>query len=232
MPRGRPSTKNRPQWALAIAARRASLGLTQEELADRSGVLSQKVVSDFENARTDLRETSVPRAAALARALGWSLYELQDATGVDLGLGRNPNSALTVAAVHGVEVFPLAAADNALLPAYGHSVMLAPRSDGQPHPPHLRAFVMNSDEMTVLGQRSLHEGDYVVTDLHDQSLNHNDLYVIVRNGQVHVRRFKATEMGRGFYADNVTHDPIPTSGTRIVGRVYRLWSDRAPSPMN
>lgn len=230
MPRGRTSTRIRPQWALVIAARRASLGITQEEVAARTGdVLNQKNVSDFEGGRVHLADTTVPRAAALARALEWSLFELQEATGVDLGLTRHADSTLRPVAMSGVPTYPLTAAlhDAPPLPT---TVMLSPRTDAQPHPPQLRAYVMPSDEMQVAGQRSIHPGDYVVTDLGDHRLVHNALYVVTRNGTAYVRRFKDTEMGSGFYADNVSYDPIPATGTHIVGRVYRLSSaDRAPT---
>ena len=121
------------------------------------------------------------------------------------------------------------AADDASVPPEPISVMLGPAKDGQPHPENLRAFLMDSDEMMVPGQRSIHPGDYIVTDLNDQTLVPNALYVVVRNGKAHVRRLKDTEMGRGFYADNVSYDPFPATGTRVVGRVYRLASDRTPT---
>lgn len=230
MPRGRPSTKEKPRWALALASRRAALDFTQDEVADRTeGVLNQKNVSDFENARVDLRDTTVTRAAALARALDWTLFDLQDATGIDLGLGRNPASTVKPLAAHGVPLYPMKAAVNPSLPPYEFSVMLQPRRDGQPHPATLKAFVMDSDEMTVPGKRSLSEGDYVVVDMAAHELEHGQQYVVQRNGTVHVRRYKENEMGRGYYADNVLHEPIPTQGTKVIGRVYRLSSpDRSP----
>lgn len=234
MPRGRPSAKVKPQWALALASRRAALGLTQDDIADRTeGVLGQKNVSDFENARVDIRDTTVTRVAALARALEWTLFDLQDALGVNLGLGQNPASTVMPLAVHTVPSYPMGAALNPSLPPHAYSVMLGMRRDGRAHPKTLKAFVMDSDEMTVPGQRSLHPGDYVVVNLEDHELKAGDMYMVTRNGKAHVRRYKETEMGNGFYADNVSYDPLPMNGTQLIGRVYRLSSpDRAPATMN
>lgn len=211
--------------------RRTQLGLSQEAVSGRTGdLVAQRTVSHLENGKIYPTELTMARVTALARALDWTLFEMQEALGIDLGLTRNPASTLRPVAFGGVPTYPLAATLSDALPPHPVSVMLSPRSDGQAHPPRLRAYVMPTDEMQVPGQRSIHPGDYVVTDLDDHALVHNALYVVTRNGTPYVRRYKDTEMGSGFYADNVSYDPIPAHGTHVIGRVYRLSSaDRAPT---
>lgn len=84
-----PRPKNAvPEWALALKMRRLQLGgLTQEDVQARSGdAISQGTISDLERGKVALDSLNIKRAAALARALNWSLSELQTATGTDLGL--------------------------------------------------------------------------------------------------------------------------------------------------
>lgn len=232
MPRPRKdNTAIRPAWATALMARRMQLGLSQEAVAGRTGdALAQRTVSHLENGKIYPTELTMARVAALSRALNWTLYEMQDALGIDLGIGRNPASTLQTVASHAVPAYPMLAALDASVPPLDFAVMLSPPPFGSNHPRNLRAFVMHTDEMTVAGQRSIHPGDYVITDLGDAALVTGGLYVITRAGQAHVRRYKETELGNGYYADNISYDPLPTNGTHIVGRVYRLSSaDRAPT---
>lgn len=93
MPRG-PRPKNVvPEWALALKMRRLQLGnLTQEDIQIRSGeVISQGTISDLERGKVALDSLNIRRASALARALGWSLLELQHTTGIDLGIAPTPD---------------------------------------------------------------------------------------------------------------------------------------------
>jgi transcriptional regulator with XRE-family HTH domain len=61
--------------------------LTQEDIAARTGdAVSQRTVSHLEAGSIDLGSIAATRLAALTRALKWSLADLQEATGVDLGL--------------------------------------------------------------------------------------------------------------------------------------------------
>lgn len=86
MPR-RNKDHQRPEWARALLLRRMHLDRTQEEVAALGGdLLSQGTVSDLEQGRINLNRLETPRAVALARGLDWTLFQLQDETGVDLGL--------------------------------------------------------------------------------------------------------------------------------------------------
>lgn len=61
--------------------------ITQEQMAARTGyALTQIAISRLELGVINPDELSVPRLNALARALCWTPWELQQATGVDLGI--------------------------------------------------------------------------------------------------------------------------------------------------
>ena len=76
------------------------LGLSQEDIAlETDEHVSQRTVSALETGSTLLSSMAISRVIALARALNWSVAELQKATGVDLGslssnhVQENPSSA-------------------------------------------------------------------------------------------------------------------------------------------
>ena len=78
-----------PLWAQAIRARREELGkskgdkITQEEVAARTGdLVSQRTVSHLEKGTIDLSSLAYGRVVALAKALDWTLPEMQRATGL------------------------------------------------------------------------------------------------------------------------------------------------------
>lgn len=83
------AVKTPPPWAQAIRARRESLGtskadrVTQEDVAARTGdLLSQRTVSHIEQGSIELDNLAYGRVVALAKALNWTLPELQAATGL------------------------------------------------------------------------------------------------------------------------------------------------------
>ncbi len=75
-----------PKWATVLRLRRVELRLSQEEVAERTGhLIAQRTISHLETGRTHLTAFSYARVAALARALEWTLAEMQEGTGLDLG---------------------------------------------------------------------------------------------------------------------------------------------------
>jgi transcriptional regulator with XRE-family HTH domain len=75
----------KPPAALALQLRRVKLQLSQEKVALDAG-MSQAAYSDIERGARDLLSVPTGRVIALARALNWTLEEMQEATGVDFGL--------------------------------------------------------------------------------------------------------------------------------------------------
>lgn len=95
-----------PPWADVLRRRREELSeregvrVTQEEVSARTNdLVAQRTVSHLEKGTVDLASLAITRVAALARALRWTLYELQQATGVDLGI-EEPTAK-------GFQAFPL-----------------------------------------------------------------------------------------------------------------------------
>lgn len=68
-----------------IRARRTQIGKRQEDLANDAEV-SQKLISEIERGEQDLLSAGIGRVRNIARALEWSLNELQEQTGLDLGI--------------------------------------------------------------------------------------------------------------------------------------------------
>ena len=81
----------RDQAAQALFIRRHELGLSQEDVANTAGGISQRTVSELERGKYSPDKLTAGRAAALARALNWTLLDLQIATGVDFGLPEAPD---------------------------------------------------------------------------------------------------------------------------------------------
>lgn len=82
------SKREVPAWAAALKARRFELGKSQETVALDSGILNQTTVSELEGGKYELQNLTVARVTGLARGLEWSLAELEEETGIDLGLSQ------------------------------------------------------------------------------------------------------------------------------------------------
>lgn len=90
------AVSNPPLWAQAIKARREALGrskgdkVTQEEISARTGdAVSQRTVSHLEKGTIDIKTLAYGRVVALAKALDWTLPELQQATGLDMAIPQD-----------------------------------------------------------------------------------------------------------------------------------------------
>lgn len=84
----------------ALRARRMEIGKRQDDLASDAEV-SQKLISEIERGEQSLLAVGIGRARNIARALNWSLNDLQEATGLDLGVERpapKPSDAFTAKA--------------------------------------------------------------------------------------------------------------------------------------
>lgn len=208
--------------------RRLELGdLRQEDIAERTNdLVSPGTVSDLERGKATLDGLPTKRAAALAQALEWTLLEMQEATGVSLGLSPELlGASLEKVADQFAPVYPIAAAANPSLPAYPN-VVEALR--GTSHPANMRVFVASSNEMASTSRQSIQEGDHLYTDLDDtRDLRERYIYVITSGGQAYVRRWADTPFGFAWVPDNKDHPTIPPSQAEVVGRVYRVVGDRS-----
>lgn len=66
--------------------RRVELGKSQADVAFDSEVLTQTTVSELERGKYGPEDLTATRLASLARGLNWSVAELEQATGINLGL--------------------------------------------------------------------------------------------------------------------------------------------------
>lgn len=152
------------------------------------------------------------RVVALARALNWSLADMQAATGVDLGITpAEPISTSTPTPVYSLKA--LAAA--------------SPKPDGVnatpnpgPHPAHWMQTFMEGDEMSP----RIPEGFSIYFDT-DKTTPDRGIYVIRHAGRAHVRRYSELPSGPAWTADNPAYalSFIPAhADVQVLGKVYRI----------
>ncbi|WP_380059993.1 XRE family transcriptional regulator [Deinococcus hohokamensis] len=225
MTRG-PRPKNPiPEWALALRMRRLQLGnLTQEDIQARSGdTISQGTVSDLERGKITLDSLNVIRANGLARALGWTLADLQDATGVDLGAPRaeplptttEPNPVYSLQQLKDPTAQPL-------------GLNLTPSVKG--NPANWRQTIMDGDEM----EPRIRDGESIYFDT-DRTTPEKGVFVIIHQDRVYVRRYSDLPSGPAWTADNpaYAHQFIPhTPSVQVLGRIYRVVGIRDDKSLN
>ncbi len=223
MARG-PQPKNPvPAWALALKMRRVQLGnLTQEEIQARAeDVISQGTVSDLERGKITLDSLNVKRASALARALEWTLSDMQRATGVDLGISEAEDTAREATPVYRLQDLtnPKRQPDSTVF------VLPNPKV---PNPRNYVVALADSDEMASDRSGSIHSGDLLFIDTNDIAGDReNNNYVIEHAGHIHVRRLTKLPNGLAFTADNpaYAYKFIPAEQARVLGRIYRRVRD-------
>jgi len=205
--------------------RRLQLGnLTQEDVQVRSGdLISQGTISDLERGKVSLDSLNVRRAGALARALNWSLSQLQEATGIDLGV---PN-AEPVTTSEPTPVYLLK--DLAESDPQPHGFNITPNTGK--HPKNWRQTVMDGDEMAD----AIRDGESIYFDL-DITQPGSGIFIITHAGKVFVRRYAVLPSGPAWVAANpaYAHQFIPDSDeVKVVGRIYRVVGIReAPALLN
>ncbi|WP_169311948.1 helix-turn-helix domain-containing protein [Deinococcus maricopensis] len=221
-PRGRTTTRPIPHWASVLRARRTALGLAQDELAARSaGLLSQGTVSNLEVGKVHLGDLALTRAAALARALDWTLTDLQTHTGLDLGV--TPIAPLSRRTA---DVYPLQAALTPQRPGLPLTTEFI--EDGAPT--QLLIVRADTDELDGLSGASIRPGEHAYLDLHDTDPRPGYVYAIEHAGHAHLRRYQRTPLGDAWTAENrARHADLPAHHARVIGRVTRVTSRREPT---
>lgn len=218
--RGRSSTRIIPPWATALKVRRVQLGLSQEGIADATqGVVSQSTMSALEVGKQELTDLAYIRVVALAKALNWSLAEMQRATGVDLGI-----TPVTLVGEGSADVYPLTAALNLDTPgpAVDHELI----TPGIKRPLLLR---MDSEEMLGVTSASIRPGSTLHIDQADTTPEEGRVYVLTDQDGAHVRLYTTTRLGPVFRAENRTFEDIPATEATIIGRVVSVATDYDPN---
>ncbi|WP_027459292.1 helix-turn-helix domain-containing protein [Deinococcus murrayi] len=213
--------KKKPEWAVAIELRRTKLQLSQEIVAEKAD-MSQSYYSDIERGAKTLHSLTVGKLLGLARALHWTVAEMQRATGVDLGIAE----ASTVGE-GSADVYPLSAALNPEHPgaAIDHEAVVA----GIQQPLLLR---MDTDEMYGTTPASIRPGDYLHVDRAHTSPEEGRVYVITDADGPHVRLYTTTRLGPVFRAENRQYEDIPAQEAQVVGLVAGVTSDYNPQLLN
>ncbi|WP_407541458.1 helix-turn-helix transcriptional regulator [Deinococcus radiomollis] len=220
--RGRTTKREIPAWARALKLRRVEIGLSQEDVAVASNdVIQQSTISALEVGKTSLTEVSFVRVVALAKALNWSLVELQRATGVDLGI-----TGLKLASDRSMPVYPLSATAHPEYP--GSAVGI------EDVPPTTRSNTLivraDTEEMNGVSPASIRKGEHVYIHLGSTQPTVGYVYAIQSENQVHLRRYEEGRFGPVWVSENRnTYEDIPGSEASILGLVYLVTSDpRAP----
>lgn len=219
MPRTRADKTPPPPWAKALKLRRINLDKTQEEIAAASGdVLSQGSVTDLERGRISLDKMETRRVAALAKALDWSLYELQQATGIDLGIDAPSSNVEDAPLGVRVRIFPLSEASKPVSQWQAipdRFVKMLPEE----HNPNLKIFFQGEDPDT---NGTLY---YVLTN--EKNLHIGQFYLIVHNETALVCEYKPFS-NQGIFVHNGAF--ISPQEAQVIGLCHQQICKRTPTP--
>lgn len=221
--RSRLKARDIPAWSIALKVRRSQLGLSQEGVAEasRDGI-SQKAVSDLETGRVHLTDMALSRVIALAQALSWSLADMQQATGVDLGI----TSAAPFAEAEPTPVYSLQSLGSDSPTPDGFNITPNPG----PHPARWMQTFMDGDEMDPRIRNS--ESIYFDT---SKLTPDKGVYVIRFGDRAYVRRYTLLPTGPAWTADNpvYAHQFIPDSpSVTVLGKIYRVVGIRDGKALN
>lgn len=211
MTKGRKTRRNKPSWAAALEARRRELQRSQEEVASAAEI-HQSYYSRVERGDQHLTELSHSILLRVARALEWSLPEIQQATGIDLGVG----SALLVSRGQPTPVYGLQQLDEPDAVPVGMN--LTPYQGK--HPPNWRQVVAEDGDMEPAIRRG--ESVYIDTDRTEPEAG---VYAVAYRGRVYLRRFKELATGYAWAADDprLQLEFFPHGEhVQVLGRVYRV----------
>lgn len=217
MSRG-PTPKNKvPDWALTIKARRVRLGLTQEEIVEKSkDILSQANISDIERGKVSLENVGIQKAVALARALNWSLYDLQQETGVDLGIGQPESNATIIPDDRILLMYPVYPLSEAT--SWPHMTELEDQTVSIPKKDYLKSLKVFLD-----GGSTLH---FVDTQKVKPETGHR--YLIVHQDQPLICDCKP--FGDQGVFIGPAQQLIPVQDARVLGQLLETRINFTPSP--
>ncbi|GGB71639.1 LexA family transcriptional regulator [Deinococcus soli (ex Cha et al. 2016)] len=209
---------------MALKLRRVGLGMAQDDVAAASGdAFSQRLVSDLEVGKVYLGDISITRASALARALQWTLSEMQAATGIDLGIAES-------VAIPGVSdptpIYSLRQLGNPNAQPDGVNITPNPG----PHPRDWMQTFMDGDDMDP----RIRDGESIYFDT-DKTTPDRGVYVIRYRDRAYVRRYSQLPTGPAWTADNpaFAHQFIPDGpDVTVLGKVYRVVGIRDGKALN
>ncbi len=231
IPRARANQKPIPDWAEALRERRMKLSLSQEELAAKTEeAVSQRTVSSLETGVTHLDKMAVSRVVSLASALNWSVREMQEATGVDLGAaiplgwtqaGMDPQTLVPVHNIHRVPVIGLASAGAPVADEQDSRIVGWEYPTPDEYRAHMLCLEVDGESMSKGETDGLHSGDRLYIDTRDMDLQEGKVYVIhVHGNGVVVKRARLLGADWWLFSDNSTFKPTKPDEATIIGRVF------------
>lgn len=200
----------------AVKRRREAFGWTQGQLADEAGV-SQKMISEIERGDQDLMTVGLGRVLEIVKALNWSLFDLQEAAGVSLGM-ESPGQILTPAPLRTFNLYPISEATK--WPGGMQDFAEWPAHVWNKHQRPGLAVFFEGDHPELGG--ILH---YI--DTHDRNPESENYYLVVTDGKAVICEYKATG-GIGIFLHPTAGIFNPKDVT-VIGHRYMQTTMR-PSP--
>ncbi|WP_165953335.1 LexA family transcriptional regulator [Deinococcus sp. S9] len=221
-PRAR-KQKATPAWADALRERRMKLALSQEEVAARTGdALSQRAISALETGATPLEKVAISRVISLANALNWSLRQMQEATGVELGATNHDGWTLApVPNIHRVPVIGLASAGAPVADEQDERIIGWEYPAADEYRPHMLCLQVDGESMDNGEADGLRDGDRLYVDTRDLTLQEGKVYVVhVHGNGIVVKRARQLGNDWWLFSDNANFSPTRPDEATIIGRVY------------
>jgi len=217
-----------PDFSTWLRERRLSLGLRQDEVAQRTaeqggetGGVTQPYLSRLERGVRPLTALTPARQDALRRALEISAGEWAARTGLPLLSALPPESdLLTRLELFRVPVRALATAGLPLSEDSGSVIdlELVPARD---HRPGMLVLEVQGDSMTEPGGGGMRPGDRIYVDPGDLDLREGRVYVLHVTGLgLTVKRLRRYGEHLWLTSDNPDHPPVRPEEASVVGRVY------------
>jgi SOS-response transcriptional repressor LexA len=201
-----------PDWALAIKKRRQELGMSQEDLAYRSG-LSQSTISLIERGIQNPLRLSVGHFYALLRALEWGLHSFVEATGLEIPEAFYSKADALPASVKFVPILGSATGGK----PFEYPI---PRSL---YRPGSAVYEVQGDSMDDGTERAIRDGDLVLVDTNLTELRPGKVYVVEILGDgLTVKEARKLNGEWLLIPWNPQHPPLWAEEVRVLGEVYAV----------
>lgn len=214
----------KPEWALAIHLRRTKLQKSQEEVSAAAD-MSQSYYSEIESGKRELPTVTLQKLIALARALNWGLYELQEATGVDLGVGKPESNAVIIPDEQVLvmcPVYPLREAGKSKMQEYPDYLVDVPKKE-----------FFKGLQIFFEGEHPESSATLHYIDIKDTALLTGQYYLILHSGMAMVAEYKLLGGGQqGLFRNERNNDFFVAEEVQVLGRRLQAVIKSPSTPAN
>ncbi|MBX8464324.1 LexA family transcriptional regulator [Deinococcus sp. RIT780] len=204
------------------------LGLSQEDISARTQEqVSQRTVSALETGTTLLEKMAVSRVIGLASALSWTVQQMQEATGIDLGsaaprpVSPRGQTLSPVPSLHRVPVIGLAAAGAPVSDEEDERIIGWEYPTDNEYRPHMLCLEVDGESMNNGDADGMRHGDRLYVDPTDMQLQENKIYVVHLHGNgIVVKRARRLATDWWLFSDNTDYKPTRPDEATVIGRVY------------